>query len=252
MKNQIEWYPVQDITPYNKNPRKNDQAVEKVAESINLFGFNQPIVVDKDMTVVVGHTRLKAAKQLGMLEVPVLKLPADMPEGKIKAYRIADNKLNELATWDDTLLIEELTDIQQELGAIDSTGFDKDYLNDLANSSYSSKIETPIYEPKGERPQITELFDQEKTHKLIADIDQADIPEEEKQFLKAAAQRHTQFNYKTIAEYYCHCSPATQKLIEDSALVIIDYDKAIELGYVKLRDDLADSFIKDHGDELDG
>lgn len=248
----IEQTPIDDITPYHRNPRKNDQAVEKVAESINLFGFNQPIVVDSNGVIVVGHTRLKAAQHLGMTQVPVFRLPADMPQSRIQAYRIADNKLNELADWDDTFLIEELTDIQQELGSITSTGFDANYLTDLADTTYSSRVETPIYEPRGEQPEITELYDQSKTDQLIADIDQAEIPEEEKQFLRAAAHRHTQFNYKTIAEYYCHCSPATQRLIEDSALVIIDYDRAIELGYVKLRDDLADSFIRDHGDEFDG
>lgn len=91
----IEQININSIKPYYKNPRRNDRAVDKVAESIREFGFNQPIVVDKDNTIVVGHTRYKAAQKLKLDTVPVLVATAS--KDKLQAYRIADNKLNELA-----------------------------------------------------------------------------------------------------------------------------------------------------------
>lgn len=95
------------IKPYEKNPRKNERAVNGVAESIKQFGFQQPIVVDKNNVIVVGHTRYKAAKKLGLKSVPCVRAD-DLTSEQVKAYRIADNKLNELATWDFELLGGEL------------------------------------------------------------------------------------------------------------------------------------------------
>lgn len=123
----IQQIDINKLKPYYKNPRKNDNAVDKVAQSIKEFGFNQPIVVDKDYVVVVGHTRLKAAKKLEMTEVPTLVVDNISTE-KLQAYRIADNKLNELAEWDDDLLLEELQDIVKNLGDADLTGFNVDDL----------------------------------------------------------------------------------------------------------------------------
>ena len=123
----IELAPIGSITPYHKNPRKNSKAVDKVAESIQNFGFNQPIVVDENRVVVVGHTRLKAAQKLKLTEVPVLVVSDRSPE-MLQAYRIADNKLNELAEWDTDLLHEELADIVEKLGSAELTGFDFDQM----------------------------------------------------------------------------------------------------------------------------
>lgn len=95
------------LKPYDKNPRKNKEAVKYVAESIKEFGFKQPIVIDKNNVVVCGHTRLLAAKQLGLKEVPCI-LADDLTEEQINAYRLVDNKTNEFAEWDNELLKEEL------------------------------------------------------------------------------------------------------------------------------------------------
>lgn len=100
-----------EITPYGQNPRKNDEAVDKVASSIQEFGFKQPIVVDKDGVIIVGHTRYKAAQKLGLESVPVL-VADDLTEEQAKAYRLADNKTNEFAEWDFELLNAELFDIE--------------------------------------------------------------------------------------------------------------------------------------------
>lgn len=99
-----------EITPYEKNPRRNDQAVKYVAESIKKFNFQQPIVIDKNNIIVAGHTRYKAAKKLGLKTVPCI-IADDLTDQQIKAYRLADNKVAEKAEWDFDLLDQELAGI---------------------------------------------------------------------------------------------------------------------------------------------
>ena len=101
---------ISDLKPYEKNPRKNDEAVKYVAESIKQFGFKVPIVIDKDHVIVAGHTRWKAAKKLGISEVPCI-VADDLTEEQIKAFRLADNKVAEKAEWDLDLLSFELDDL---------------------------------------------------------------------------------------------------------------------------------------------
>ena len=108
---QIEQRKTDDIRPYEKNPRQNDEAVEAVARSIREYGFRQPIVVDADGVIIVGHTRWKAARKLGLAEVPV-HVATDLTPAQLKAYRIADNKVAELATWDLELLPVELSELR--------------------------------------------------------------------------------------------------------------------------------------------
>ena len=102
---------IDDIKPYENNPRDNDDAVDSVANSIKEFGWQQPIVVDKDNVIIVGHTRYKAAKKLGMDKVPVVVASSLTPE-QVKAYRLADNKVGELADWDMEKLNTELDGIE--------------------------------------------------------------------------------------------------------------------------------------------
>ena len=106
----IKYIATGDLIPYEKNPRKNDKAVQYVAESIKQFGFKIPIVIDGRMTVICGHTRLKAAKKLGMETVPCI-VADDLTEEQIKAFRLADNKVAEKAEWDFDLLDEEIENI---------------------------------------------------------------------------------------------------------------------------------------------
>lgn len=101
---------INEIFPYENNPRKNEKAIAAVAASLKEFGFQQPIVVDKDGVIIVGHTRYKAAIELGFTKVPVTI--ADMTSEKAKAYRILDNKLNEIAEWDFGKLDMELVALQ--------------------------------------------------------------------------------------------------------------------------------------------
>ena len=236
---EVKMMSVDEITPYASNPRKNNKAVKQVAQSIKDYGFQQPIVVDSDKVVIVGHTRLLAAKSLKLKEVPV-QVAKDLTPKQARAYRIADNKTNEFAEWDIDMLTLELANIDDLF-----TGFDQTEIDDLFGDSdddnrYTQKIDTPVYEPKGKMPTISDMFDKGKFIQLIKDIEDADIDDKTKEFLTAAATRHYVFNYSEIAEYYCHQSPEVQELMERSALVIIDYDKAIEEGYVHLTKQIAE------------
>ena len=105
-----ETWPVEKLVEYARNPRKNDHAVDRVAAAIREFGFRVPVVAKSDGTVVDGHLRLKAAKKLGLTEVPVV-LADDMTEIQIKAFRLSVNKIAEIAEWDDDLLALELGEL---------------------------------------------------------------------------------------------------------------------------------------------
>lgn len=103
--------PIEGIKPYGRNPRINDRAVDAVAESIFSFGFKQPIVIDKNNVIIAGHTRYLASKKLGLEEVPVI-VADDLSKDQVKAYRLADNRVGELAEWDESKLLQELKDIE--------------------------------------------------------------------------------------------------------------------------------------------
>lgn len=118
----IVYRKINDLTPYDNNPRLNDAAVDAVAKSIEEFGFKVPIVIDKDGVIVAGHTRLKAAKQLQIDEVPCI-IADDLSDEELKAFRLADNKVSELAEWDWNKLGLELAKIN-EIDMLDF-GFDE-------------------------------------------------------------------------------------------------------------------------------
>lgn len=127
-----------DLVPYENNPRDNNKAVEAVAESIREFGFKNPIIVDKDDVIVAGHTRLKAAKKLGLGEVPVI-VADDLSDEQIKAFRLADNKTAELAEWNFDLLETELADISKiDMSAF---GFDNEAGPDEAEATEDNYTE---------------------------------------------------------------------------------------------------------------
>jgi len=118
----IEQWDIDRVKPYDKNPRRNDRAVEAVATSIREFGFRQPIVVDASGVIVVGHTRYKAAMKLGMATVPV-HVAADLTPKQARAYRIADNRTNETAEWDVDLLPIELGGLRDDGADLKLLGF---------------------------------------------------------------------------------------------------------------------------------
>lgn len=121
----IEQWPIEKLTPYARNPRKNDEAVPKMAGLIREFGFKVPIVARSDGTVIDGHLRLKAASHLGMPQVPVV-LADEWTEAQVKAFRIAVNRSAEWADWDEELLALELEDLKTENFDLELIGFDNE------------------------------------------------------------------------------------------------------------------------------
>lgn len=126
--------------------------------------------------------------------------------------------------------------------------FGEEFQEEKKESEYTSKIMAPIYEPKNKKPHVFELVDTLKANKLIKEIQNSNVSEEEKKFLTEAAKRHNVFNYRKIADYYAHSSPEMQNLMEKSALVIIDFDKAIRNGYIKFSKEIANIYIEEHGE----
>ena len=268
MELKIEYKKTEELIPYVMNARvHSDQQVAQIASSIKEFGFNAPIAIDSDNGVICGHGRLLAAKKLGITEVPTVCLSHLSPIQK-KAYILADNKLSLNASWDENVLKLELEDLKVNNFKIDNFGFDSNEISKILENDTRSigvsdnksneaesllNLKSPVYEPKGPMPSLAELYDSKKTDSLISEINQANIPEDLKKFLRCAAGRHCQFNYEKIAEYYAHCDGDIQKLFENSALVIVDINDAIHNGFVKMSQKL-EQIIKDqqeaNGDQL--
>lgn len=129
--------PIEDIKPYKNNPRDNTKAVDKVVESIRAYGWQQPIVVDKNNVIIVGHTRYQAAKKMSLKKVPV-KVAKNLTEEQVKGYRISDNKTSDYSIWDNKKLLKELEELEKK--AI-YTGFDtSDYFEDILDETDNEPI----------------------------------------------------------------------------------------------------------------
>lgn len=136
----VQMLAVDKVIPYRRNPRKNEAAVDKVAASIQQFGFKVPLVLDKEHTIVAGHTRLLAALRLGMKEVPCI-IASDLTPAQVKAYRLADNRVGAEATWDEELLALELGDLTALGFDLKETGFDADELSALLSKDTGGLLE---------------------------------------------------------------------------------------------------------------
>lgn len=244
-----ELWPIEKVIPYHANIKKHPEAqINKLASMIAEYGWDVPLVSDAAGVLIKGHGRLEAAKKLGLTEVPVI-VRTDLSPAQVKAARIADNKVAE-SEWDLDNLKLEMDELRELDFDLDLTGFENFFpdsgepgsgsgTGEGGDEPYTKKIKAPIYEPTGEKPSIADLYDTAKAKKLLAEIEGSHLPEEEKEFLRHAAARHVVFNYAAIAEYYAHSEAPTQELMEDSALVIIDFNKAIENGFVQLSENLA-------------
>jgi len=237
---QIEYLDIDNLIPYENNPRLNEKAVDVVAKSIKEFGFKNPIIIDSMNTIIAGHTRLLASRKLGLKEVPIIRVE-DLNKEQIRAFRIADNKTAEFSMWDEDLLKIELEGLEGIF-----TGFDEGYFDEDLENPYTKKVEIPTYEPTEEQaPPLGVLVNEEKTLELENKILMSNVSSENKEFLLKASKRHLQFNYANIAEYYAHADIEMQELMEQSALVIIDYQDAISNGYVKLSKGIEDLMAED-------
>ena len=246
---QIEKIKIDNINPYVNNAKLHPaEQVEQIKKSILEFGNNDPIAIDENNTIIEGHGRYLALKELGYEEVEVIKL-SHLTEEQKKAYILVHNKLTMNTDFDIDILNEELEQIEN----IDMSEFDFDIDIDIdvedeeaeEEEKYTTKVDIPQYQITGEEPDISELVNNEKANELIKDINNSNVSNEQKEFLIKAASRHYAFNYSKIAEYYAHQNKEMQELMEKSALVIIDFNDAIKNGYVELSKKLEDMYVED-------
>jgi hypothetical protein len=248
--------PIDSLVLDPSNARKHSERnIEAISNSLRLFGQRRAIVVQRNgMIVRAGNGTLQAARKLGWTEIAAVVVDDDNTTAA--QYAIADNRTAELAEWDtdalSSLLDQWEEDVQRQIG------FDEGDLEALLGEveeeasslgeQYSRKIQAPIYEPKGNKPKIADLYDRIVTDKLQDKIQQQDLPDDIRQFLMAASERHTAFHFARIAEFYCHASEEVQRLMEESALVVIDFNQAIEQGYVQLTHRLQELAAREEGD----
>ena len=157
---------IDEIIPYHDNPRVNTDAINVVKKSLSEFGFQQPLVLDKDNIIIVGHTRFAAAKELGFTDVPCF-IASDLSEDKIKAYRIMDNKSAEYASWNYGLLTKEITDLLESDYDLEYTGFTDVELEDMG---FDMNLESFVEEPQSEEDAIPEIKEDEPPISKMGDV----------------------------------------------------------------------------------
>lgn len=227
---------IKDIKANPNNPRViKDEQFKKLVKSIQEFPEMlsvRKLVCTPDMVVLGGNMRLKALQSAGIKEVDVEIV--DWDEQKQKEFIIKDNV--SFGEWNHEQLANEWDAIELQEWGLElpvNVDVESDQL-DNTDDTYTNKTTTPIYDVKNIKPEINDLFNDEKSRQIIQEINKSDISEEEKQFLIYAAYRHLVFNYSKIADFYAHSSSKVQELMEKSALVIIDVEKAIENGFATL------------------
>ena len=240
----IEYKNIGDLTFNPINPRKiNETKINQLKKSLVEFPEMlklRPIVVDSNYVVLGGNMRLKACMDLGIESIPVVKAE-DLTEDQKKEFIIKDNVSFGEWDWD---IIESDFDID----LVQDWGLDVPIDEETEEEKYTRKIKAPTYEPMNQKPKIEQLVDTSRMMELINKIENSDISDEEKQFLILASYRHIVFDYSKIADFYAHSNQQMQELMESSALVIIDYNKAIEEGYVRLSQTMSELYSEDHDD----
>lgn len=217
--------------------RHSEQNKKRIRKSLTECGAGRSVLVDKDGCLIAGNGVFEQAEKMGIktriietdgTELVVVKrtdIGTDDPKRKTLAK--ADNATSDNVEWDvDMLLTDFSIEELQDWGIC---------LGSAGGNNYSRKIAAPIYEPTMDvPPMISDCVKTDKYDQLIAQIERAEISEDDKRLLKLAAARHIVFDYKNIAERYAHADKLVQQLMENSALVIIDFDKAIENGFIKM------------------
>jgi len=244
----IEKVNLKDVILPDYNPRKIDkETFEKLKKSLEEFGYVEPIIVNKrNMHVVGGNQRVKALKELGVEEAEAVIV--DLDEKQEKTLNIALNKIT--GEWDFEKLEAVLKEIEDN---VELTGFSEKELNKLfvdieKASPYTYKVDAVQYEPKGEA-KLEELVEKEKYMELLEKIEKADCDEEMKEFLKLAATRFLKFNFAKIADFYAEADIEVQKMFEELALVIVDFEDAIAKGFVRFSQRVAELYGEDYEEE---
>lgn len=242
----------QDDKNFNKGTKKGRKLIDK---SIRKFGAGRSILLDKNNRIIAGNKTQELAREAGIKKVIVIDAKpdelvavrrgdVDLDSEKGREMALADNATGAAnLDWDD----DALARAQEEIGlSVEDWNVT---IGQKIDDTYSRKIEAPVYEPSGVSPNLSDCYDSTKTEELIEEIKEAELPDEVREFLIYAAYRHTEFNYGMIADYYCNATKEIQELFENSALVIIDFKKAIERGFVKMTDELLEEYGKEYEED---
>lgn len=250
-----------DPNNYRVHTDKNKRIIRKSLEDC---GAGRSILMDKDNVLIAGEGVYQQSQELGLkvrviesdgTELVVIKrtdLSSD--DEKRKLLALADNYASDTSMFDMDLVLEDFSDDilsawEFSIDDILIEEFDKEN-SLLDDETYTKKIVSPIYEPKEkEKPRVETLFNLDKYKSLISEINASGVSDETKELLRFAATRHIVFDYRNIAEYYAHSDKETQELMENSALVIIDFNKAIEHGYVNLKKEIAEQYEEEYQDD---
>lgn len=231
-----------DSVPQNPRDLTNDGfelAKKSIAEFPEMLQVRTLVVVPKDNKYVTigGNQRLRAMRDLGYTEAPCVVV--DWNSDQIQRFIIADNL--EYGVWNYDMLANDWDAEQLIEWGLDLPDYENLNENEeeLLNNEYTNKIEVPLYLPNNEKPCVDDLINIEKTQIFIAEIQNLEVTKEIKEFLISSAYRHNVFNYSKIADFYAHSEKKVQDIMEKLALVIIDYNKAYENGYITLTKDLA-------------
>lgn len=228
-----------------KNPRTiSKHKFEKLKASIKRrpkFMRDNPMKVDENGMLLGGNMRYRALIDLGYTEVPDewVKVIEDYDDAEKDEFVIIDNLA--FGEWDWDIMANDYSFEQLTEMGVDVPNMDRE-------ETYSRKIESPHYKPIGLEPEVDDLTDQTKYVELMEAIDESKASEEVKAFLRLAATRHIVFNYRWIADYYATAGKEVQELMEQSALVVIDFENAIEGGFVELTERLNSIFDAGHGE----
>lgn len=282
MRREITYLRLDEVRPAPRNPKRH--AEDAIRRSISHHGLAEvPLLDGRTGRLVAGHGRWEQLQAMrtagdsppdgitvaddGEWLMPVITGWESRSDADAEAYVVGSNRLTVLGGWDDHQLADVLEDLQAE-GLADLAGYADDDITEVTRAAltddndgnpfdyggpgegerenpYAMATNIPQYEIVGDRPEINEMYDETKTTQLRDRVLAADLPEDLRDYLLAAAARHTVFKYSKAAEYYAHAPADVQELMEDSALVIIDVEDGIRNGYVKLTSSLAAALEKD-------
>jgi hypothetical protein len=263
---------IDDLTPLQGGLKTlSKQNYAKLKKEILTTGFAFPMYVWKNKKIryiIGGHQRLECLKTMRdegftIPNIPVVFIEASsIQEAKRRVLQDVGQygRVDRQGLYDFMQGAEiSIDDLSTSFSVPDTEfnmdGFRNEFFNDAAipkDNIYTDKIKSPIYQPTGEKPKPKEIYDLTKTNQLLSEINSVvNLPEDIRMFLIFSAYRHIVFNYEKIAEFYCHQNIDVQGLMEKSALVIIDFKKAIEEGFIKLTDEISESFDQNNSEVED-
>jgi len=253
----VETIRMEELKAHPRNYQGHpEEELEQIAASLREHGLYRNVVVARDGTLLAGHGVVQAARdRLGWEEIRAVRLPLEPEDPRAIKILASDNEIARLAVKDQLLLGELLREVMASgVTELMGSGHDEASVEELLNrdaidDTYTRKIEAPIYEPRGPKPEVADLYDRAKTEELLEGIAQAEgLSEGERAFLMAGAQRHTVFHFERIAEFYAQSESGVQRLMEEQALVIIDFEAAVEQGFVRMSERLRQQVEEEYGD----